>query len=169
MCALTALVAASASAFETRPFMVGVYSLSPGGEETVGEEPSTTLSVGVGEVFSLPARVEGGRSLADQILPMSDGVVGLSVEFTQDTSLGFSSYLGLGVGATAQSLEADGVDDARAAYELSFGLRAPVATGAEVDFGYRFADEPLSSGADAAGSDESSSRHDFMVGVRYSF
>lgn len=168
--AVWAVLAPAAAAFETRPFMVGVYTLSPPDENAdaaEGAAPTTTFEVGVGEVFTLPAPLTAGRTPSDRLLPMNDSVMGLSLQFTQDTTLGFSSYLGLGVGATASSLEADGVDDARTAYEFSLGVRAPVATGAEVDFGYRFADETPA--GDGASDDDADGRHDFMVGVRYSF
>jgi len=147
--------------------MVGVYTLSPDAEDADGEDVATgSFEVGVGEVFALPGPITGGRLPADGPLPMNDSVVGLSVQFTQDTTLGFSSYLGLGIGATSSSIAADGVDDARTAYGFSLGVRAPLATGAEVDLGYRFADEAPADGPDAVDPD---ARHDFMVGVRYSF
>jgi len=161
-------LATAAAAFETRPFMVGVYTLSPeDGDAGESDAPATTFEVGVGEVFTLPAPVAAGRTPADRILPMNDSVMGLSLQFTQDTTLGFSSYLGLGVGATSSSLEADGVDDAQTAYEFSLGVRAPVATGAEVDLGYRLTDETPAS--DRTAGEDADARHDFMVGVRYSF
>ena len=171
--ASVAIAAASpAHALDPEPFMIGVFALSPEDETDADAAPASQLTFGVGRVFTIPAApaFDAVVPAEERVLPMSRDVMGLSLTFTQDTTLGFSSYLGLGVGAPLDASSASGAldTDRDAAYEFSLGVSAPVATGAEVDVGYRFQDSVPTSDAEAA-DETASQRHDFMVGIRYSF
>lgn len=172
LCAFIAVFAAApARALDPSPFMVGVFALDPEGESADDTAPTSQFTLGVGRVFTIPAAPAFNATVPaeERVLPMSRDVVGLSLTFTQDTTLGFSSYLGLGVGAPTDPNVAGALDtDRDAAYEFSLGVSAPVATGAEVDVGYRFQDSvPMADGE--AVDDPAAQRHDFMVGIRYSF
>lgn len=162
-----ALFATPALALEPEPFMVGVFTLTP--EEAEGEDAESTSSLdfGVGRVFSIPLTANAPLSATERVLPLQSDVVGLSLTFTQDISVGFSSYLGVGVGTPVLQLQDSGVADPSAAYEVTLGVKAPVAPGAEVDVGYSFQDSV--SGSEASDDEAGDDSHNFMVGVRYSF
>lgn len=155
-------MAAPVWAADDEPFMIGVYSFAPenAAEAQPGEDAySSTLSLGVGPIFRVPAEPTAAKAGA----PATDDVIGLSLTYSQDTPLGVSPYLGLGVGATAIDLSNAATSGATRAYEFSLGVKAPVAAGAQVDLGYRL------QGAEKASGEPEDQRHDFMVGVRYSF